>query len=267
VEFADYRDYARGDDLRRLDWNVYARLERPFIKLLEEEEDLAVHLLLDSSRSMDWPGGHDPLNKYDYARRLIAALAVIGLATGDQVRIAALGAGQEQIWGPYRSRSNTVRLLQVLSAMPAQGVTDLNHSLRYYGLRALRPGLLIVISDLFSPSGYKDGFAALLARGYEVGLIHVLSPDEVRPSLSGDVRLVDVETGDDAEVTLDSVTADRYRERLLTWQADTAAYCNGRGIHYIPVTTDLAWQKLVMQTMRSCSRHAPARRTSINKCR
>jgi uncharacterized protein (DUF58 family) len=251
VEFADYRDYTQGDDLRRLDWNVYARLERPFIKLLEEEEDLAVHLLLDCSRSMDWPAGHEPLNKFDYARRLVAALAVIGLATGDQVSIAALGAGQEQNWGPYRSRSNTVRLLQVLRALLAQGVTDLNHALRQYGMRALRPGLLIVISDLFSPAGFKDGVGALLARGYEVGLIHVLSPDEVRPSLSGDVRLVDVETGGEAEVTLDGVTIDRYQERLQAWQADTAAYCNGRGIHYIPVTTDLAWQKLVMQTMRA----------------
>lgn len=251
VEFADYRDYTQGDDLRRLDWNVYARLERPFIKLLEEEEDLAVHLLLDNSRSMDWPARHEPLNKFDYARRLVAALAVIGLAAGDQVRVAALDAGQEHEWGPYRGRSNTVRLLRVLSSMRTQGATDLNHSLRQYGRHALRPGLLIVISDLFSPTGFKDGVGALLARGYEVGLVHVLSPDEIWPSPSGDVRLVDVETGEDAEVTLDGVTIDRYQERLQAWQADTAAYCNRRGIHYVPVTTDLAWQTLVMQTMRA----------------
>ena len=164
---------------------------------------------------------------------------------------AALGTDQGQNWGPYRSRSSTARLLQVLETITAQGANDLNHALRRYGMRAVRPGLLFVISDLFSPAGFKDGFGALLARGHEVGLIHVLSPDEVRPTLSGDVRLVDVETREEVEVTLDGVTINRYRERLQTWLADTAAYCGSRGIHYIPVTTNLAWQKLVMQAMRA----------------
>ena len=95
IEFADYRDYSHGDDLRRLDWNIFARLERPFIKLFEEEEDLAVHLLIDGSRSMNWPAEDDPWNKFDYARRLAAALAVIGLAAGDQVYVAVLGADRE----------------------------------------------------------------------------------------------------------------------------------------------------------------------------
>jgi uncharacterized protein (DUF58 family) len=251
VEFADYRDYVRGDDLRRLDWNVYARLERPFIKLLEEEEDLAVHLLLDGSRSMDWPAGRDDLNKFDYARRLLAALAIIGLAAGDQVRIALLSADQERAWGPYRGRGSTMRLLQLLEPARAQGVTDLNHGLRRYALRALRPGLLIVISDLFSPNGFMDGLAALQARGYEIALIQVLSPDEVLPSRAGDVRLVDVETGRDAEVTLDHATIDRYLKRFQAWQLETAAYCGRRGIHYIPVTSELPWQTLVMQTLRA----------------
>ena len=251
VEFADYRDYTRGDDLRRLDWNVYARLERPFIKLLEEEEDLAVHLLLDGSRSMDWPAENDPFNKFDYARRLVAALAVIGLTSGDQVNFSVLDPGRLQNWGPYRGRGNIVTLLHLLESVRAEGLTDLNLALRQYGLRALRPGLLIVISDLFSPSGFKDGLSSLQARGYEVGLIQLLSPDETRPLLAGDVKLIDVETGGDAEVTLDSATLDQYQKRLDSWQQDTAAYCARRRIHYIPVTTDLSWQSLVMQTMRA----------------
>ena len=251
VEFADYRDYTRGDDLRRLDWNVYARLERPFIKLLEEEEDLAVHLLLDGSRSMDWPARKDPANKFDYARRLVAALAVIGLATGDQVSLAILGAGRESGWGPYRGRQSVPRLFSMLESVQARGVTDLNLALRQYGLRSLRPGLLVLVSDLFSPNGFKEGIDTLLSRGYEVAVIQLLSPDESTPSIIGDVKLVDVETGDDAEVTLDQATMDLYQKRLQSWQQDTAAFCARRDIHYVPVITDVPWETLVMQTMRS----------------
>ncbi len=250
VEFADYRDYAPGDDLRRLDWNVYARLERPFIKLLEEEEDLAVHLLLDCSGSMDWPTDAGPLNKFQYARRLVAALTVIALATGDQMRLAVLDADRDQKWGPFRGRGNNIRVMQLLETVRAEGVTDLNRALRQYSLRALRAGLAIIVSDLLSPNGFLEGLSALQGRGYEVVLIQLLSPDEMQPSLAGDLKLVDVETGDDAEVTLDSATIDLYQRRLHTWQQETAAYCTRRGIHFIPVVTDLPWQTLVMQTLR-----------------
>lgn len=250
IEFADYRDYARGDDLRRLDWNVFARLERPFIKLLEEEEDLAVHVLIDGSGSMDWPLGDDERNKFSYARRLAAALAVIGLATGDQVSLAVLKANGDTTLGPYRGRNNAVRVMQLLASSTAKGVTDLNLALRQYGWRAHRPGLLLLISDLFSPNGFQAGLDGLQARGYEVALIQVLSPDEIRPAYEGDIRLVDVETGEDAEISLDHMTAQRYQQRLELWQQETAAYCAKRAAHYIPVVTDMPWHALVMRTMR-----------------
>ena len=142
VEFADYRDYTRGDDLRQLDWNVYARLERPFIKLLEEEEDLTVHVLLDTSESMNWPQNGVGLletadtHKFRYARRLGAALAHIGLSTGDRVTVGLLSddrfAGR---WGPSRSRGQTLALLNWVEALDTTGTTDLNAALRDYGVR------------------------------------------------------------------------------------------------------------------------------------
>ncbi|MGD2078019.1 MAG: DUF58 domain-containing protein [Chloroflexota bacterium] len=251
IEFADYRDYARGDDLRRLDWNVFARLQRPFIKLLEEEEDLAVHVLLDGSLSMNWPRGADDENKFNYARRVAAALAIIGLSSGDQVRLSVLKTNGDASWGPYRGRQSAARVFRRLELASAEGVTDLNFALRQYGLRAIRPGLLVLISDLFSPGGFKVGIDGLLARGFEVGLIQLLSPDEASPDASGDVRLVDVETGVEEEVSLDNWTIDRYRKRLQSWQQETAAYCAKRSIHYIPVITDLPWQMLVMRAMRA----------------
>ena len=250
IEFADYRNYVRGDDLRRLDWNVYARLERPFIKLLEEEEDLAVHILVDGSASMDWPDGGSEEQKLHYALLLAGALGHIALSSGDLTLVTLLRSDGNQRWGPYRGQQNSVRLLQFLEEGAAAGITDLNLSLQNYALRARRPGILFVISDLLSPSGYQEGVAALQARGYEVGLIHVLSPDEVAPPLAGDVKLIDVETGLDAEITLDASTQRQYLARLQEWRTEIEGFCRGRNAHYIPLTTDFPWEKLILQTLR-----------------
>ncbi|WP_420645687.1 DUF58 domain-containing protein [Candidatus Leptofilum sp.] len=250
IEFADYRNYTKGDDLRRLDWNVYARLERPFIKLLEEEEDLAVHLLVDASASMNWPDVDDDENKLRYALKLAGALGHIGLTAGDLTAVTLLSSSGNQTWGPFRGQQNSLRLLQFLETGSGDGITDLNQSLKNYALRGRRPGLLFVLSDLLSPNGYQDGLHALQSRGYEVGLIHLLSPDEVEPPVTGDLKLVDIETGADAEITLDPTTLDLYRERLQAWQTEIATTCAKRHIHYIPLTTDLPWEKLVMQTLR-----------------
>lgn len=251
VEFADYRNYARGDDLRRLDWNVFARLERPFIKLLEEEEDLAVHLLIDGSGSMDWPAEEDRNNKYTYAVRLAAALSYVGLVTGDRVTVSIVAVGAERVWGPHRGRQGMMRLLQFLDDSGPGGVTDLNNTLRHYALRNQRVGLLFLLTDLLSPAGYETGLTALAGRGYEIVVFHLLSPDEIDPPLGGDVKLVDIETGAEVELSLDATIVARYRRRLQAWQGEVAAFCLKRQIHYIPIVTDLPWEKLVLQTLRA----------------
>jgi len=254
IEFADYRNYVKGDDLRRLDWNVYARLERPFIKLLEEEEDLSVHLLIDASASMDWPPTDQPTNKQTnkllYALRLTGALGHIALTSGDLLTVTLLTGQGSRRWGPFRGQQNSLRLLQFLETGRGSGLTDLNLSLRDYALHGRRPGLLFLLSDLLSPNGWQDGVTALLSRGYEIGLLHLLSPDEVDPPLSGDLKLVDVETGQDAEISLDGATLAAYRQRLQSWQAEIAAFCVSRAVHYIPLVTDTPWEKVVLQTLR-----------------
>ncbi len=250
IEFADYRNYVKGDDLRRLDWNVYARLEKPFIKLLEEEEDLAVHILVDGSKSMDWPIRSDT-NKFSYAVKLAGALGHVALAAGDQLTVTQLNSAENQSWGPYRGQQNSLRLFNYLEASAeADGLTALNISLNNYALRSRRPGLLFIISDLMSPTGYEDGVSALQAKGYEVGIIHLLSPDEIDPPLDGDFKLIDAETGVESEVTLDAATLQAYRERVIGWQTGIANYLNGRGAHYVPVITDQPWDQLVLQTLR-----------------
>jgi len=253
IEFADYRDYVHGDDLRRLDWNIYARLARPFIKLLEEEEDLAVHVLLDSSRSMDY--GEAEQHKFRYAQRLAAALSYIALAAGDrltvrQIRAAPAGALPGEGYGPARGRAHTLRLLHFLEDLKPSGLTELDAQLRAYALESRRPGLAFVISDLFSASGYHEGLSALQGRGYEVTVLHLLTPDELDPPLAGDLRLIDCETGAPQDVTLDGSLRDLYRKRVRAWQKEIEAFCLKRGLHYVPVTTDVAWDELVLYQLR-----------------
>jgi uncharacterized protein (DUF58 family) len=251
IEFADYRDYSRGDDLRRLDWNLFARLERPFIKLLEEEEDLAVHILIDASASMDWPKGAEETNKFDYARRIAAGLAYIALVTGDLVSVSWLTDKGVSSWGPFRGRQNGLLAFQYLENGRAIGQTNLNVSLRHYALRAYRPGLLILISDLFSPDGYVQGINALLGRGYELALLQLLSPDEITPQIDGDVKLVDSETGRSTDLTLDMATIDLYQHRLEEWQSDMARHAASQDYYFVPISTDLSWDALVLQVLRS----------------
>lgn len=252
IEFADYRNYVKGDDLRRLDWNIYARLERPFIKLLEEEEDLAVHLLIDVSKSMDWPlGGERPEHKLTYALRLGAGLGHIALTAGDQLTVTLLGGRGRRSWGPYRGGGSGIHLFNFLeSADEAVGLTDLNVSLKDIALRGRRPGVLFLLTDLLSPNGYQAGLIALQQRGYELALIHLLAPDELEPDLIGDVKLIDAETGAEAEVTLDAATLIAYRQRLNEWQNEIQLFTNARGIDYVPITTTIPWETVVLQTMR-----------------
>lgn len=251
-EFADYRNYVPGDDLRRLDWNAYARLNRAFIKLFEEEEDLAVHILLDGSGSMDW--GAEEQHKFSYAQKLAAALGSIALSAGDHLTLTLLqGAALPEQYGPVRGKHNTLGLLHYVESLQPEGQTDLNRSLRAYGLSPRRPGLAILISDLLSPEGFQSGLSVLLERGYECALVHLLSPDEINPPLSGDLLLVDVETGAGQEVSIDSGLRQEYYQRVSLWQAEIASYCRSRGVRYLSAVTSAAWDRLVLQEMRAAS--------------
>jgi uncharacterized protein (DUF58 family) len=251
IEFADYRNYTPGVDLRRLDWNIYARLDRPLTKLYEDEEDLAVHLILDTSASMDWGGeSHPEFYKFDYARRLIAGMGYISLMTNDRLIVAAVGEGGIKQFGPARGRGYSLRLFNFINDLKPRGVADLNTALHDYALRAGRPGLIVIVSDLFSPTGYADGLNTLLGKGNEVGIVHVLSPDEIEPPLAGDLRLVDIETGAAQEVTIDGGMRQLYIERVQAWRDGIRADCVKRGVHYLPIETDYAWEKVILSDLR-----------------
>ena len=252
VEFADYRNYAAGDDLRQLDWNIYARLERPYIKLLEDEEDLAVHLILDASASMDFPpGGEADQHKLLYAKRIFAGLAYVSLASNDRLVLTAISDRGAATFGPTRGRAQGIAALRFIQEIDAAGITDLDRALADYALRARRPGLTLVISDMFSYEGrYLEGLNALLGRGHEVAFIHVLAPEELRPPVTGDLSLIDVETALKQEVTLDGAMLGMYQRRVRAWRDEIRGECLRRGAHYFPLSTDAPWERLILADMR-----------------
>lgn len=253
LEFADYRNYNRGDDLRRLDWNIFGRTGRPVTKVFENEEDLAVHIIIDMSKSMAWPEeGEGPMdeNKSVYARRLAAGLASVSLASNDLLRVTALCNGKAVQYGPARGRAHSVRIRNFIAGLEADGVTDLNDALRDYAMQTKRPGLCIIISDMFSPTGHMDGLNALLNKGYEVAVFHVLSPDEVTPKIGGDLRLVDVETGASQEVSIDEGMRQLYMQNLANWRDGMKKDLTKRGMHYLPVETSRQWFDFLLQDLR-----------------
>lgn len=253
VEFADFRLYSPGDDLRRVDWNVYARTERAFVKLFVEEEDRTVHVLLDVSPSMDW--GEESANKLIWGRRAAAAIAYIALAGLDRVSVALIGSAAEHRAPTMRGTRSLFRLLDFLSEGTAPvatetGSADLDSALAAYAARARNPGPLFLISDLLVAGGGKAGLTALAGHGHEPRVIHVLAPDELDPTLVGELKLVDRETGLARELTVDEAALTRYRRGLINWQNELAAHCHGRGWPYLPVSTGTPFDEVILNTLR-----------------
>lgn len=246
VEFADFRPYAPGDDIRQIDWNLYARAERFYLKLFVAEEELAVHLLVDTSASMDWGSP----NKLRYARQLAGAFGYIALANLDRVSVTAFGAGPGagQLPG-VRGRRGAVPLLGFLQRLGPGTGGDLTKACQRYAQTAGTPGPLLLCSDLLD-AGWKEALSALAARPFEITVMHTLAPQELEPELDGDFKLVDVESGAPVEISADLDLLRRYRENLATWRAEIDSFCAGRGIAYIPVDTAVPVEEFVLGRLR-----------------
>lgn len=248
VEFADFRPYVPGDDFRRIDWNAYARLERFFIKLYVEEQDQTVHLVVDTSQSMDWG---EP-NKLWYAARVAGALGYIALAGLDRVTVQAVGGGQGRRalhFAARRGKQHAAELFRFLAVLEAAGQATLGESLARYASTIKLPGPVVLLSDLME-EGRESGLRALASRGFDVTVLHILSPDEVHPDLVGDLRLIDVETRHEVPVTVDHETVQRYQERLQDWRAGLRRFCEARGMSYVPVETSLPLEDLLFAGLR-----------------
>jgi uncharacterized protein (DUF58 family) len=230
IEFADYRDYVDGDDLRHLDWNVLARLQSPVIKTYQDEEDLAAHLLLDCSLSM----GFGEPTKFEVARRIACAVGYISLCGQDAAFPRALGRRQEPM-AALRGRVGYHRLAAWASEAVADSKRGIAETLREFAVSTARPGLAVVISDGLDPS-IGAAIRLLGGRGHEVGFVQILSREELDPDIEGDLRLLDVETESMVEITATGHALREYRSRLAEHCQSIAEECRRVGGRYLRTT-------------------------------
>lgn len=246
VEFADFRNYVPGDDLRFIDWNLYARLEKLFLKLFLEEEDLHFYTLIDASASMDFG---EP-SKLHFAKQLAASLGFIGLCRADRVKIEVLGANRARPGPVLRGRQSLWRMLQYVEGLEPGLNVPLAASVKDFCLQNSGKGILVLISDLMDKNGYEPALRFLLAQDLDVYVIHVLSPEELEPDLKGDLKLVDCEDRDIAEITVSRPLLDRYRRTLAAFIDGARDFCTRRGMNYLMTSTQTPVDQLVSSYLR-----------------
>ncbi len=246
VEFADYRNYVAGDDLRSLDWNLYARLDKLIVKLFLEEEDLHFYTLIDASPSM----GFGNPTKLDYAKQLAAALGFIGLIRSDRVVIETLGQKVHERSPVLRGRKSMWRMVDYLAGIEANQTASLSEGVKRFCLRNHGKGIVVLISDLMDKEGYEPALRYLMAQRIDVYVIHVLSQEEIDPDVKGDLRLVDCEDADIAEITVSAPLLARYKKTLDQFTRGAQEFCNRRGMNYLLAHNQLPVKDLMSNYLR-----------------
>lgn len=246
IEFADHRVYAPGDDFRTLDWNAYQRLGRLLVRLNEEEEDLSVYVVLDTSSSM---GFGDP-PKLRHGKRLAAALAYVSLANLDRVSVLTFADAMAGRLPPTRGKGRIFRVFDFLRDLTPSGQTDLAAALRTFTAQNKRPGVVALISDLYDPRGVAAGLDVLRYARFEPHVLHVLDDEEAELPALGDLRLVDAESGAAREVTLTEALHARFREARAAWLREVEEACTAKHVPYYGLDVSVPFDEAVLGVLR-----------------
>jgi len=244
AEFSDYRTYVAGDDFRRVDWNAYARLDRLMLKLYLGEEDVSIHIFVDTSDSMRW--GRP--SKDGAARGIAAALAYVGLAGLDRVGVTGFADRVTATLRPQRGRQSCPRIWSTLLAMGSGAASDFGSLPAVAG--SLRPGISVILSDFLTESDLGPALAALRSAHQQVALLQVLAPQELQPDVAGDVALRDVETGASVEVTVTPALLQGYHEALEEHTRRLRALARAHRALFHRVRTDDPLGLLLVDTFR-----------------
>ncbi len=252
LEFADYRNYASGDDPRAVDWSIYARLERLVVKLYEQEQDLPIHILVDSSASMRWTPhpDHAPPEKLNAARKIAAALAYIGLSNQDRVQLAWFDQNHGPELAAGRGRSHFHKVLGFLSQPPPPAPTSLLTAIRQFTRKIRRRGVVILISDLLDPSGCQEPLGILNAAQFETEVLQILHPAELQPELLGELQLVDSESGSELAFTATPAALARYRELLGNLLEQQHRFCREHRIGLLRLSSEAPFEDAVLKLLR-----------------
>ena len=252
MEFADYRAYEPGDDLRYVDWNIYARLGRLFIKLHHTDEDLPLALLLDSSRSMEF----GTPTKLTCAKQIAAALGYIALAHADSVAVYTCTERLSVTLPPTSGKSQFSRLTKTITAIAADGRTRLTECLKQLPMYQRSPGMVVILSDFLDPDSYTTGFKSLLGRGFLITALHLVSEEEIDPqthmenaATGGDWLVEDAETGETRAITINAGILTQYQAQQQTFCADLQRFCIDQGIGYAQLKNNTPIEPFVLQEL------------------
>ena len=240
-EFLDFRKYHLGDDLRCVDWSVYGRLDKLFIKLFHAEKGQTAHILLDISRSME----NGTPSKDITAKKIAAALCYICLSNLDKTGLMAFNNKIVKTKPPTRGKKQFLEVLKFFQSLNPTDRTNVNDSLKQYAAICRNPGIAIIISDFFDPQGYEDGLKALAYRDFDINLIQVLDHEELYWSKTGHLLLNDCETGEKKTTLVDKKTLEHYRQKISEFIAGIKNYCSHRGISYYLCDTSIPFEKLL----------------------
>jgi uncharacterized protein (DUF58 family) len=246
VEFADHRPYVAGDDLRFVDWNIYGRLEQLFLKLFLEEQDLTVHLLVDTSASMEMG---EP-SKSLFAKRLAAALGYVSLVNNNRLTISLFADGLGMQLTNLRGRRYLPQMAELLLKGPGEGISNIEKACRDVAAGRIGSGVMIVISDFLFRQGYDSALRRLIGAQYDLYAIQVLSPQEISPDLTGDLRLLDIEDGDAAEITVSAALINYYKRNLAAYCSELNDFCTRRGAVYVRANSADSVESLVLNYLR-----------------
>jgi len=247
VEFADFRNYVPGDDLRFVDWNTYARLEKLFLKMFLEEEDLHFYALIDASTSM----GFGEPTKLRYAVQIAAALGFVGLVRGDRVKIETLGQPASRPAPAFRGRKSLWRMINHLEEIQGGESVSLAEGVKNFCIRNSGRGIVVLLSDLMDKTGYEAALRYLLSRDLDVYVIQILSAAEIDPDISGDLRLIDCEDSDTAEISVTPALVTRYKQTLATFVESARQFCMKRGMVYLLARNEVSVEDLVGGYLRN----------------
>jgi len=255
LEFSDYRRYQRGDDLRYVDWNIYRRLDRLLLKVFTAEEEMNIYLLVDTSRSMACSAATAEVEsaKIGYAKKVAAALGYIGLKNLDRVGGAAFSSTLQAPLKLGRGRTQILRLFGFLNRLSCAGPTDLRAAIHKFTTLFPHPGLVVVVSDLFDPAGWRAAVEELARKKYQILIIHILDEEEMQPGFLGDVALVDAEGSRERRLFVDAELARRFQEELANYFRDIESACAGLGIDYLRTTTRVPFDEFVLKSLRQVS--------------
>jgi uncharacterized protein (DUF58 family) len=249
LEFSDYRHYSSGDDFRYIDWGLYGRTDKLYIKLFKEEEDLLTYIFLDASASMNWP---ERDHKFASAVTIALALAYVALASGDRVMIRILGGNGSRPAPVFViGRHRIVDLARSLNAVQPAGATDLAPALAHEMVSIRRAGKVFLISDfLMNPNSVTRALSLFTASNMDVTAVQVLGGLELDgQGLSGDVEVVDAESGERVRVSIGNREREQYRQTLLRLTREIKSHCLRHGLHYTLYTTGASFHDFFLRAV------------------